>query len=364
MSADFSTLDRLATKWGEVHRKIEKLPDRIRDEVLKPLKDKGYWEGAAAPYAWSQIDDIQRQVAAAVKVSGAVKKVLVDGVGELRVARRELKDAVTRAEDMGLHVGAQGQVSRKDAEDSKDVSEKDLDAAQDEIISLVRKAHLVDENLSITLMQDIGVDQWFNAKRQLTDINHTSSLSTAQYNALNLAMDGKDPHPERNNKSPYDLGLDWLSNQGPTHQDFTSGDKLTELIQRSESMKDIRRQTMDGWRGGKGTGEANYSISEDGYIGAGKKFLGEDAPAIATNDEDGLGQAFLGSYSVDYEITGVDPDGSVVVKYTLDNTTSVSSFLHYMGYHDWMESLNPGSGPTHSVSQNVTWTERLNPDDH
>lgn len=26
MSADFSTLDNLATQWGEVHRKLEELP--------------------------------------------------------------------------------------------------------------------------------------------------------------------------------------------------------------------------------------------------------------------------------------------------------------------------------------------------
>ncbi|MDW6059528.1 hypothetical protein SAZ11_17850 [Streptomyces sp. FXJ1.4098] len=213
MSADFSTLDVLATQWGEVHRKLEKLPGRVRDEVLKPLKDKGYWEGAAAPYAWTQIDDIQRQVAAAVKMASAVKKVLMDGTGELRAARREMKDAVSRAEKKGLQVSSDGLVSRKggggESADAANVAtQKDIDETQDEIIEILRKVYIVDENLSITLMQDIGVDQWFNAKPQLTDINHTSSLSIAQYNALNLALDGKDAHPERNNTTPYELGFD------------------------------------------------------------------------------------------------------------------------------------------------------------
>ncbi len=367
MSADFSTLDDLAAQWGEAHRKLEKLPGRMRDEVLKPLKDKGYWEGAAAPYAWTQIDDIQRQVAGAVKVAAAVRKVLMDGVGELRAARREVKDAVSRAEKKGLQVSADGRVSRKggggESADAPDAAtQKDADDAQDEIIEVLRKVYIIDENLSITLMQDIGVDQWFNTKPLLTDINHTSSLSIAQFNSLNLALDGKDAHPERNNTTPYDLGFDWLGNAGPDHQEFTLGDKFTELIQRSKSMEDIRRQTMDGWRAGNGVGKAHYSISEDGKVGAARKLFGEDLPAIITNDEDGLGQAYLGSYNVRYQVNGVDPDGSVVVKYTLDNKTSVSSFLHYIGYYDWLKSLDPGSGPAGTTSQTVTWTERIHPD--
>ncbi|WP_431043498.1 hypothetical protein ACQUSR_17445 [Streptomyces sp. P1-3] len=368
MDADFSALDTLATKWGEVHGKITKLPDRVRDDVLKPLKDKGYWEGAAAPYAWSQIDDIQRQVAGAVKVAEAVQKVIVDGVGELRAARTELKQAVARAEAKGLYVGPDGVVSRiafdgQCTVDGPDAAtEKEMDTAQDEIIALVRKAYLADENLSITLMADIGVDQWFNTKNPLTDINHTSSLGIDQYNALNLALDGKEANPRRNNDDPYDLGLDWAGGTGDEHQDFTNGDKFTELIRRSESMADIRKQTLEGWKEGNGTGRAHYSISEDGKLGALKKLFVEDLPAIVTGDEDGLGQAFLGSYSVNYEINGVEPDGSVIVKYTLNNTTSVSSFLHYMGYYDWQESLNPPGGPGRSIDQTVTWTERLHPD--
>ncbi|QKV90471.1 hypothetical protein HUT19_00620 [Streptomyces sp. NA02950] len=361
MSADLSTLDKIATKWEVVHGKIEKLPNRIRDEVLKPLKDKGYWEGAAAPYAWTQIDDIQRQVAGAVKVASAVAKVLKDGAGELRTARKELREAVARAKKKGLHVDGDGQVSGK-VGGSSDVTTRDVDDAQDEIIDILRKAYLVDENLSIALMYDVGIDEWFNTKPRLTDVNHNLSLSIPQFNAANLALDGKEAHPKRNNADPYDMGLDWLGNSGPEHQDFTYGDKFTELIQRSDSMEDVRKQTMDKWRQGHGTGTAGYSIAKDGYKGAAKKLLSEDLPAIITGDEDGLGQGFTGSYQVHYEVNGVEPDGTIIVKYSLDNETSVSSLLHYVGYHDWLEKLNPSSGPGHTVSQNVTWVERISPD--
>ncbi|KUJ67824.1 hypothetical protein ACZ90_25025 [Streptomyces albus subsp. albus] len=369
MAADFGTLDSLVTKWDEIHRNIEKLPDRVRNEVLGPLKDKGYWEGAAAPYAWTQIDNLARQMDLAVKVAEAVKKVLTDGVGELKAARKEVQDAVARAREKGLYVSKEGKVSQVVGTDGQCTAggpsaddQKTIDHAQDEIIKALRTAHLADENLAMTVMQDVGVGLWFNGKPLLTDINHTDSITPAQANALHLAIDGKDPHPSHNNSGAYSLGIDFATGTGKDHQEFTNGDNFTNLVQRSESMKDIRKQTLDGWKKGEGTGDAAYSISKDGYFGAGKKLLLEDLPAIFTGDRDGLGQAYLGSYNVKYEITGEHPDGSVTVKYTLDNTTSVASVTHYLGYHSWQDKLNHDSGPTRNITQTVTWTEVLNPD--
>ncbi|MEW1721847.1 hypothetical protein [Streptomyces sp. NPDC093109] len=79
-----------------------------------------------------------------------------------------------------------------------------------------------------------------------------------------------------------------------------------------------------------------------------------------TNDPDHLGEAFMGSYNVKYDIRGTDPDGSLVVQYTLDNTTSTESALHFIGYYDWLKYAEIADGPiTSAVSQTVTWTERI-----
>lgn len=93
LDTDFSALDDLAVKWREAHTKTEKLPKRMMDEVLKPSRDKGYWEGAAAPFAWSLIDDIARQLTASNKVAKALSDVLDDAVSDLKIIRRDLKDA-------------------------------------------------------------------------------------------------------------------------------------------------------------------------------------------------------------------------------------------------------------------------------
>ncbi|AWL86985.1 hypothetical protein BF14_014295 [Streptomyces griseus] len=60
LDTDLSVLDALADTWRDAHTATEKLPKRMMDDVLRPLRDKGYWEGAAAPHARSLIDWTER----------------------------------------------------------------------------------------------------------------------------------------------------------------------------------------------------------------------------------------------------------------------------------------------------------------
>ncbi|MFJ7997852.1 hypothetical protein ACIQ7D_11995 [Streptomyces sp. NPDC096310] len=367
LDTDFSVLDDLAEKWREAHTTTDKLPKRMMDEVLKPLRDKGYWEGAAAPFAWTLIDDIARQLTAANKVAEALSGVLDDAVSDLKIIRRDLKDAVRRAQDKGLSVNGSGTVSgflTADlfrAADQRQNSVLAVHAAQEEIIEICRRGIIADQNLSITLMSDVGIGSWFNTKPQHSSIDSTDRISADEYNAYGRAMEGKDPYPERKDDTPYGLGLDYVTGLGPRHKDFTNGDTMADRVQSMESMKDIRRQTVEQWEStGETQGSAAFSISESGKVGAAKKLIGEDLPAIVTNDPDHLGEAFMGSYNVKYEVRGTDPDGSLVVQYTLDNTTSTESALHFIGYYDWLKYAEIADGPiTSAVSQTVTWTERI-----
>ncbi|WP_143667184.1 hypothetical protein [Streptomyces sp. ms184] len=56
LATDLTALDGLAVRWKSIHGSIKGLTKRMHDEVLVPLRNKGYWEGAAAPYAWKMID--------------------------------------------------------------------------------------------------------------------------------------------------------------------------------------------------------------------------------------------------------------------------------------------------------------------
>ncbi|MFF8882036.1 hypothetical protein [Streptomyces flaveolus] len=365
LAVDLSALDGLADRWESIHRDIKGLGTRMHDEALTPLRDKGYWEGAAAPYAWKMIDDIERQLESAAKVADAARRVVEDGVGDLRSAQKDLKDAARRATEKGLHIKTDGTLSpdvigNVCKVELTDDEKKTIEAADREIAQILKRGVTADRNLAFSLMADIGLGQWFNDEPGLTDINSTKKISEDAYNALDLALQGKNAYPGLSSDDPYSLGWDWVTGDGARHRDYYYGDEMTELIRSSESMEQLRLDTLEQWRStGQPQGSVAYSISESGKLGAFKKLLTTDLPAIVTGDEDHLGEAFTGSYNLNYTVRGQDPDGSLVVEYTLKNNTSNASFLHYIGYYDWLEKTNREEGVFSSVDQKIIWTERI-----
>ncbi|MER6994809.1 hypothetical protein [Streptomyces sp. NPDC000410] len=366
LKTDLGPLQKLADQWRASHKSMTGLDKRVHDEMLVPLRDKGYWEGVAAPFAWRMIDDIERQITAAVKVAEAVIGVLDDALGELKVVQRDLKDAVRRAGEKGLHIYPDGTVSNNVIGGQCKVIEKGsaeakaIEDASREIVELVRRGIVADQNMAFAMMSDVGLGTWFNTAPQHKNIDTTNKIGEDEYNAINRVLDGKAPYPGVKNEGPYDLGLDWVTGSGPRHREYGAGDEMTEAIRSSVSMKQLREDTLAEWRkDGMAEGSVSYSISADGKLGALKKLIFTDIPAIVTADEDHLGEAFVGSYSLGYKVQGQDPDGSLVVEYTLDNKTSNESFLHYVGYYEWLEKFNREEGAFSTVSQKITWTERI-----
>ncbi len=311
------------------------------------------------------IDDIERQLDDATAVADAARKVVEDAAGELKAAQKDLKDAARRAAEQGLYVGSDGVVSTNvtDGEckvDSGDTDKKAIADAQREIAEILRRGVAADRNLSFSLTSDLGLGAWFNDDPKFTDINSTNRIGHEEYNALDLALQGKNPYPAGSSDDPYSLGWDWVSGDGARHREYYYGDEMTELIRSSDSMKQLRLDTVEQWRStGQPTGDVAYSISEGGKLGALGKLFTTDLPAIVTGDEDHLGEAFTGSYNLNYTVKGEDPDGSLVVEYKLHNTTSNESFLHFIGYYDWLEKTNREEGVFSSVDQEIVWTERI-----
>ncbi|MET9700796.1 hypothetical protein ABZY31_28325 [Streptomyces sp. NPDC006529] len=366
LDTDLGPLQKLADQWRTSQKDISGLGKRVQGEMLTPLRDKGYWEGAAAPYAWRMIDDVQRQLEDATKVAAAVLGVLDDALGELKSVKADLLAALTRLGEQGMYVDAKGEVSPSVVGGQCKVVEKGstdakaIEAAQKEINDIVRRGITADQNLAFSLMSDIGLGPWFNGTPQHSNIDSTNRISQDDYALLNRAMHGKPLYPSGSKDDPYDLGLAWVTGLGPRSRDYYDGDEMTELIKSSVSMEQLRTDTLSQWRtDGKGEGTVSYSISEGGKVGALKKLFGTDIPAIATGDPEHLGEAFMGSYSLKYDVKGADPDGSLVVQYTLDNHTSNESFLHFVGYYDWLEKTNKEEGTFSTVSQTITWTERI-----
>ncbi|MEU9377904.1 hypothetical protein AB0D94_29665 [Streptomyces sp. NPDC048255] len=366
LETDLGPLEKLVTQWRTTQEALTKLPKRVHDEMLTPLRDKGYWEGAAAPYAWRMIDDIERQIESAAKVAKAAVGVLEDALGDFKTVKKDLQEAVKRIQAKGVFIQASGEVSTTVFDGQCKVIAKDspeakaIEGAQKEINAIVKRGIIADRNLAYALMSDVGLGQWFNPNPQHSNIDSTNKISHDDYNAFNLAMQGKNPYPGTQKEGAYSLGWDWVSGDGPRKREYADGDKMTELIKSSVSMDQLRADTLAEWRSqGKQEGTVSYSISEDGKVGALKKLFLTDIPAIVTNDEDHLGEAFMGSYSLGYNVKGQDPDGSLVVEYSLENKTSNESFLHFVGYYDWLKKFNREEGVFSTVEQTITWTERI-----
>ncbi|MFL9683735.1 hypothetical protein [Streptomyces sp. KL110A] len=365
LAVDLPALDGLAERWETIHRDIKGLGKRMHDEVLTPLRDKGYWEGAAAPYAWKMIDDIERQLENAAKVAEAARRVVEDGVADLKSAQKDLKDATRRAKEKGLHIKSDGTlatdvIGNVCKVELTDEEKATIEAADREMAQILGRGVTADRNLAHSLMADLGLGQWFNSNPEFTDIDSTKKISESAYNALDLALQGKNPYPGLSSDDPYSLGWDWVTGDGPRRRDYYHGDKMTELIRSSQSMEQLRLDTLEQWRStGQPQGSVAYSISESGKLGALKKLITTDLPAIVTGDEEHLGEAFTGSYNLNYTVKGQDPDGSLVVEYTMKNNTSNESFLHYVGYYEWLEKFNREEGVFSSVDQKIVWTERI-----
>ncbi|MEU8827810.1 hypothetical protein [Streptomyces sp. NPDC048636] len=368
--ADFGALNTLADKWKAVHEKIKDLDDKIRDEVLKPLRDKGYWEGMAAPYAWAQIDDIQRQTTAAAKVVDGVRRSIEDGAGELKAVQKRLSEAVKGFGEEGMYVGAKGNVIVGSACDRQEnLSEKDAkkrNAAQRKLNMILRDAFEADQNLAITLMANVGLDIWFNSGKVRTDINHTGGIGTDRLDQLGRELQGLDPDPRKNHLTPRTLLANWVAGTGDEAYQFSQHDPFVEQLRKSESMDSIRSQTVDGWKEGNATGRVKYQLSGKSLLGQvgtyAKDMAGLSGLDNLWGGDTNEAQSLLGSYDVDYTVKGTDPDGKLIVQYKLTNDTDMESFLP--GYPDWQEKLNHKKGPASDIGETMVWTERIDPADH
>ncbi|MBO3680475.1 hypothetical protein [Streptomyces sp. NEAU-YJ-81] len=369
-SADFGALDTLADNWKDVHDKIKNLDDKIRDQVLRPLKDKGYWEGMAAPYAWAQIDDVQRQATAAAKVVDAVRRALEDGAAKLKAVQKRLLEAVRGFGEEGMCVGPKGKVILGSACDVQDnLPEKDAkkrDAAQRKLNMILRDGFEADQNLAITLMDNIGLDLWFNSGKVRTDINHTGSISTDRFDQIGRELRGLDPDPARNDLTPRRLLLQWTTGTGRPVYHFSRQDPFVEQLRKSESMDKIRSDTMEKWKNGHPEGKLHHRIKGKSLVDQARTY-GRDMAGLSGVDnlwggDTNEAQSLLGSYDIDYVVKGTDPDGKIVVQYTAKNDTDMESFMP--GYQKSQERLNREEGWGANIKERMVWTERIDPADH
>jgi RHS repeat-associated protein len=171
-------------------------------------------------------------------------------------------------------------------------------------------------------------------------------------------MSGIDPQGLADNSSPWQVGWEWLSGQGPRSHNFTDGDPFTELLRKHRHIQSIVREICNGTRLGN-EGRDDYSVA--GWRGVPLYF--HDYSNLLTGGNTGnLAATYLGSYNLAYTVS----NGTVTI--VVKNSSSIASATHppVIGYTNWWNKnigvpLNAAfnSGPLSKTTQTFVFHESL-----
>lgn len=166
--------------------------------------------------------------------------------------------------------------------------------------------------------------------------------------------------------TPFEVGTEWLTGEGPRHRDFTNGDLFTEMLRTHEHVRntidDIKNLILSG--SSLREGYSNYSLSGLGGV---LKYMKDYSTLLTGGLTGNLAVTYLGSYTLNWRITNITKE-SFFISFMVNNTSTIQSGTRppVIGYTDfWQKNiggpLNKAfeSGPMSETSQTFKWTEKV-----
>lgn len=100
--------------------------------------------------------------------------------------------------------------------------------------------------------------------------------------------------------TPWDVGVEWLTGEGPRYHEFREGDPFTELLQDHSFLEYIREKIAEMLRNGDLRGvKTRYDLS--GIEGV-PKYMKDYSTVVTLGVTGNIAVTFLGSYKVDVYI--------------------------------------------------------------
>jgi RHS repeat-associated protein len=174
---------------------------------------------------------------------------------------------------------------------------------------------------------------------------------------------------KKDNTSPFQLGVEWLTGNGPREHHFKVGDPFTQMLRKHSHVNDTRNIILDSIQSGTGkkiTGANTYDLSGIGGVG---KYIRDYSTLLTGGLTGNLAVTYLGSYTLKYEVLSIDEKtGSAVVHFYIENySTAASGFRPpVLGYTEiWKNTVGKqlnetfSSGPMSKTKQTVEWTETI-----
>ena len=170
-----------------------------------------------------------------------------------------------------------------------------------------------------------------------------------------------------NEMTPFDVGVEWLTGNGPRHRDFFAGDTFTEMLKNHEHVQntvDIIGKKLA--NNDELYGYHNYSLA--GVQGVGK-YVKDYSTLLTAGQTGNLAVTYLGSYRLNYTISNVDVQRRTVqIHFTVNNSSSIQSATRppVIGYTDAWKN-GPGkwinnsiqTGPMSTTTQTLQWSTTI-----
>jgi len=206
----------------------------------------------------------------------------------------------------------------------------------------------------------LSVDPVNGAPRNPQSWNRYSYVNN---NPLNLV----DPNG-RDDVTPFQLGVEWLTGTGPSERTFNGGDKITQTLAEHSHIESARQLlAAEVSSGNVGVGDTisdNYEL--DGIQGVPK--YAQDYSTLLTGGQTGnLTVTYLGSYELTMTVLYIDErTGEVAAMFVATNYSTLGSATHppVLGYFSWWQhNVDPWInsivrlGPGSRTKQTFRWIE-------
>jgi len=176
-----------------------------------------------------------------------------------------------------------------------------------------------------------------------------------------------DPPEGGDSSTPFDVGSEWLTGEGPRHHEFRDSDNFTELLKKHDHLEDVRDAIKERLKAcNYGTGSASYKLS--GLQGV-PKYAKDYSTLVTFGTTGNLAVTYLGSYRLNYYIIGVDREtrtAKVLIYVSNSSTLGSGTRPPVLGYTPlWTNYVEPvinqatASGPMSKTTQDFWWTETI-----
>jgi RHS repeat-associated protein len=171
--------------------------------------------------------------------------------------------------------------------------------------------------------------------------------------------------PSSHTITPFQVGWEWLTGDGPRHRDFTNGDLFTEMLRKHEHIEHVRAIIRNNIAsGGVRTGNEPYNL---GGLKGMPLYLRDYSTLLTAGHTGNLAVTYLGGYGLTWTVLGIRGNSADVL-FKVTNGSSIESATHppVIGYTPWWSDnigkpLNNyfSEGPLSRTTQTFQWTETI-----